>query len=235
VSKFANLFNLLIPSQCALCNRSGWTLCETCLDQLELPSHQAHRSDLRGCSLAKYAEPLPSLLSIFKERGETEVAHRLVSRLNAGPVLEMINSSGQLSHKVANDEPHLVDQKIYLVPIPSSKNSMKTRGFNPAEQVAKALYSRLHNQGHFRVARVLSRRLEINDQASLNISQRWQNQAGSMGVRHSVTGLRCLLVDDIVTTGATLLEARKTLVAQGASVIGFFTLAETFLNRATQK
>lgn len=235
MSKFRTLINLLIPSQCALCQRGGWTLCETCLDQLELDSHLANRADLRGYSITKYAEPVSALLSHFKERGVTEISDRLVSRFDSTALSKMLEATdvpalAQVSSATAN-----LLQPTYLVPVPSSKASMRVRGFNPAEQVAKSLRAQLAGSADLRVARVLTRRLEVADQASLNLSSRWQNQTGSMAVRHSVAGMRCLLVDDIVTTGATLLEARKTLVEQGASVVGFFTLAETFLNRATQK
>jgi predicted amidophosphoribosyltransferase len=64
-------------------------------------------------------------------------------------------------------------------------------------------------------------------QKGLSMAARAENLAGSMEVRRDIRGARFVLVDDVVTTGATLTEAGRVLRAAGAEVVGAATLAYT--------
>lgn len=120
---------------------------------------------------------------------------------------------------------------ISLVPIPSSAEAFRARGFNPAAEVASAFAALLHQAGYSaRVVRLLNRSRSVSDQAKLGSFDRWHNQVQSMAARHRFAG-RVLLIDDIVTTGATMIEARRACTEAGASVIGFAAIAETLMKR----
>jgi predicted amidophosphoribosyltransferase len=64
-------------------------------------------------------------------------------------------------------------------------------------------------------------------QKSLSVADRRSNLDGAFRLRRPVVGRRFLLVDDVVTTGATLLEAARTLREGGADVLGAATVATT--------
>jgi predicted amidophosphoribosyltransferase len=118
----------------------------------------------------------------------------------------------------------------YSVPIdvvvaaPSAKSNFAKRGFVPAELVAQRV-ARRWRLAHMRSAIWFVR--SVADQAALSISDRQTNLAGSMTASSTLAGKSVLLVDDIVTTGATLLEAARAVSAAGGVVSGFVTLAET--------
>jgi predicted amidophosphoribosyltransferase len=65
------------------------------------------------------------------------------------------------------------------------------------------------------------------DQASLGVAQRAVNRAGSLRAAPSAAGRTYLLVDDILTTGATIREAARALRAAGARVVGAAVVART--------
>ena len=109
-----------------------------------------------------------------------------------------------------------------LIPIPSRKSVARTRGRQFIEEVA-ILVS--HDSGH-RVAPILTHSRAVRDQSGLGAQQRWNNLDGSMVVKGNPRGLgKVLLVDDLVTTGATLSEAARALRYAGIEVIGAVTAA----------
>jgi predicted amidophosphoribosyltransferase len=111
-----------------------------------------------------------------------------------------------------------------VVAAPSAKGNFAKRGFVPADLVAQRVARRWHLV-HMKLAIWFVR--PVADQAALSIADRQTNLTGSMAASLRLEGKRVLLVDDIVTTGATLFEASRAVSAAGGSVAGFVTLAET--------
>jgi ComF family protein len=97
------------------------------------------------------------------------------------------------------------------------------RGFNQAELLAKPLADRLSVP----MAAALERRRHTDTQASLSPSERRSNVAGAFALRRGVEvrGKRILLVDDVLTTGATVGSAAAVLRRAGASHVAVLTLA----------
>ena len=212
------LFNLLVPSTCISCKKVGWSLCQDCQQLLELSIRPVHRENLHGFCLTSYSPAVASQIAEFKEQGVTELAALWFQNIDTSALCEEFHFN-------------------YLVPLPSSSASTRERGFSPADEVAKALRLRMQMQNsrvaNVSVLRVLTRDTDVVDQASLPVGQRWLNLAEKISVRRNLNGRRVLLVDDIVTTGASLLEAARALERAGAIVVGFFCFAETLLRDQT--
>jgi predicted amidophosphoribosyltransferase len=107
---------------------------------------------------------------------------------------------------------------VLVVPVPTSPAAMRRRGYRVAELLAR--------RAGWRPRRLLSVTRRTADQRGLGRDERAANAEGSMRARGG-DGLRVLLVDDVVTTGATLGEAARALRAAGADVIGAVTVAAT--------
>jgi predicted amidophosphoribosyltransferase len=81
------------------------------------------------------------------------------------------------------------------------------------------------------MVRALRHTRAVRDQSELNAAQRRSNLTGALGVRPGLAlrlrGRECVVVDDIVTTGATAAEAARALTSAGARVVGICSLSVT--------
>jgi competence protein ComFC len=115
-----------------------------------------------------------------------------------------------------------------LIPIPLSKKRYRERGYNQAELICRAL-TKLDGNVNFKlVDNILIKPIETKRQAHIeNRSERLKNVVGSFAVKNAELLKRknIILIDDILTTGATLNEARKILKKSGAGKVIGFTVA----------
>lgn len=109
-----------------------------------------------------------------------------------------------------------------LVPVPLGRRRERERGHNQAAILATALGPLA---GLPVAAGGLRRVRETRSQTVLGPSGRWTNVAGAFAAGEGVSGMRVALVDDVLTTGATLAACAAALAAGGAGVIGAVTFA----------
>jgi predicted amidophosphoribosyltransferase len=202
-----DLFDLLFPSLCAGCAAPGRALCERCGTVLAgRPFHAGiRRYDLVACwAGGEYDGALRAAILAYKERrqhGPAPPLGALLARTVEAAVLGLVGV-------------------VELVPVPSAPAVARARGGDHLRRVAGHAARGLQRRGvPARLAPVLITRGCRQDSVGLTAAARQANVAGAFEVRESVRvpgrGALRVLVDDLVTTGATLAEASRALAAAG--------------------
>jgi ComF family protein len=120
-------------------------------------------------------------------------------------------------------DPEQRPERVIALPLASARQ--RERGFNQAREIAARVAARLRLPFS---ARTLERVTVGPPQAALPWSSRAKNIRGAFACRDELRGSRIALVDDVMTTGATLTEAAKTLRRAGAARVECWVLARTF-------
>jgi predicted amidophosphoribosyltransferase len=228
------LAGVVWPLRCAGCGHPDEVLCGRCARWYSVPrwcplpsSHPPEEGPdewLDGVwGVSAYGGPVATLLSQWKERGR----HDLTPRLALG-LADAVH--GCLADLAAAGVP--VDD-VLLVPVPTSARARRRRG---ADLVAELTGQAAGWLGEaVRVAPVLRLRRRVQDQAGLDAGQRRENLAGAFelaagslaGPGTGLAGRICLVIDDVVTTGATVREVVKVLAEAGAQPVGACCLSVT--------
>ena len=111
-----------------------------------------------------------------------------------------------------------------IIPLPLSARRMKERGFNQAQEIARPLARRL---GLTLLSEACVRVRDGASQASLPWKERQANIRHAFECRIDLTGMRVAVVDDVMTTGATLNELARTLKLHGAARVENWVAART--------
>ncbi|GGD27835.1 ComF family protein [Nocardioides daphniae] len=230
LSTHAAWLDLVLGSSCAGCSAPGPPVCPACVEALPQPWQTRPRPTPAGfprCwTSGEYVDLLARAVVAHKERGRTAVAPFLGERLAASVAALICDGLA--------DGPPAPARPTVLVPVPSSPGAARARGDDPLARVVRLAARQLRGQGHdVRVHALLRSRGGVRDQGGLTAAQRAANLVGSMHCPSP--GLARLarldpapllvLCDDVVTTGATLVEARRALVAVGAGPLGAAVVA----------
>jgi predicted amidophosphoribosyltransferase len=245
------LADLVLPRGCGGCARPGVAWCSSCAQALAgAPTRRVLDGGLVVWSAARYEDPVRSAVVRWKDRGRADLSRPLAVGLRraAATALREAARPGVLDGRPAanlaagpNPDPALdLAPDLALVPMPSSRRSRRARGHEPVRDLARAAASGLRRRGlPVVVLPVLRQSGWVADQAGLSSTDRRRNLAGALAVRTGwrscLDGRPVLLVDDVVTTGSTLTEARRVLVGAGAAVLGAATVASTPLHRSHSK
>jgi len=196
----------LLCAQCiAELPRLGDSLCPRCA--LDSPEGavcgrcltQTPAYDATHAALA-YDFPADALVHALKFRGELALARLLASFL-AGKV-----RSAQVDH---------------VVPVPLSVERLRQRGYNQAVEIAR------HLHGDSLELALCERTRDAPPQIELPYDQRQRNVRGAFRCTRRLAGARIAVVDDVMTTGATLDEMARTLKAAGATHVENWVVART--------
>ncbi|WP_236834853.1 ComF family protein [Blastococcus sp. KM273129] len=207
----AALADLVLPRCCAGCGAPGVVLCPRCARLLSTPHLASPRRFPAGfpptVAAAAYAGPVRPVVNAFKEQGRAELAAPLGTALALAVAAVRLGVDGQ--------------PPLLLVPVPASRAALRSRGRDHVRELTRQAVAELRAAGVVAgERRVLRRRGRVRDSSGLSAAERRANLAGTFEVAGpgGPAGALVVLVDDVVTTGATLTEAARVLgAAPGAA------------------
>ncbi|WTG93685.1 phosphoribosyltransferase family protein [Kitasatospora sp. NBC_01560] len=211
----------MLPAGCVGCGAGHTQLCPSCRSALSTAAPGPTALPWVHAAAA-YAGPVRQLLLAHKERG----ALRLAGPLGEALALAVRSSLG----------PHAGSAPLLLVPMPSTRAAVRARGHDPTLRLAGAAARALRRAGlDARAAPVLRHTRPVADQAGLTAPERRRNLHGALTLLPRaggrLSGRQPVLVDDLVTTGATLAEAARALAAAGLPPKGAATVAAAVPHR----
>lgn len=199
-----SILEILFPrsDKCITCGKDDIEgICNKCRNKI------AYSYDEEEMSIGYYGGPLKQLILNLKCKGDFE--------------------SGDVLVQLAKERIKDISKDYYITYIPISNNSLKIRGFNQCEYIAKELgfYCNLE------VVNTLKRVKEVKTQKTLRKEERLENLKGAFAVidKSLVTGKSFILIDDVITTGATINEAIRVLKECNAKEIKILTLAKSHI------
>ncbi|MDL9980358.1 ComF family protein [Microbacterium sp. ASV49] len=205
----AEALSLFFPVECAGCGALDVVLCQGCLVDLESRVRSRRLSSgVKVHAGLAYEGAAARVIRAVKEQGRTELVRVLAPALAASVTVAALAAA-------EGGVPAIV------VPVPTSRAAMRRRGYRVVDLIAR--------RAGLRIERLLLPAGVAADQRSLGRDQRRLNAVGTMRARHAA-GRRILVVDDVVTTGATLDEAVRALRTAGADVVGAAAVAATELH-----
>ena len=199
------LKQLIFTPKCLICQRLGVEFCLSCIEKVR-PFRASDLSEIEaGFCAGEYSGWLRDCIISYKN-GEAKYAALLSQLLSM--TLEKLASSPNLT----------------LIPIPSSQQKIKERGFDSVANLCAKLP--IVSKGVRLDTSNLYLRRAVADQVGLSAAQRQVNLAGAFGVRRVVSGT-VVVVDDVITTGATINSAAKALKFAGAQRVLALALCGT--------
>ncbi|WP_342776385.1 ComF family protein [Streptomyces armeniacus] len=170
---------------------------------------------------AAYADEVRAVLLAHKERGALRLAQPLGGVLAdtvRAAVRHRATGRGGAAVAYGAGRAGAGPRPLALVPVPSARRAVAGRGHDPVRRMALAAAGELRRSGRAaRVLAVLRQRRAVADQAGLTAGQRLANLSGALeavpGSGRLLEGTEVVLVDDLMTTGASLVEASRAVAA----------------------
>ncbi|MEN9481845.1 MAG: hypothetical protein RLZZ298_3240 [Pseudomonadota bacterium] len=216
----------LLPGSCLLCgaDSANQLLCADCSNDLPpLPenrcpqcSEQTTHGERCGACLK---DPPAFERTIAGFRYEFPV-DRIIHAFKYGHQLAVTNWAAQIITRQLNNNSYDL-----LIPMPLHPDRLRQRGFNQSAEIARRI---AHQTGQALNSESLTRCRATPPQAELPMKERTRNVRGAFECSVDLSGKRILLIDDVMTTGATLREASRVIKLHGALHIDVAVIARAY-------
>ncbi len=220
-----DFLDLIFPRNCDLCGQALFDrekcLCSVCIGLLPITSYHLRASDndltdkVRGLSQIELAM---AFLKFTKEGKSQQLLHQLKYRNKPFLAQEL----GELYGKVLSDS-NLNGRWDIIIPVPLHPMKLKRRGYNQSEEFAKGLSKELA----IPVQDILERKKFTETQTKKSRLERMVNVDDVFEIKEGkkVTQQSIMLVDDVMTTGATLCACANVILRNSAKTVDLVTLA----------
>ena len=199
------LSQLLFPTRCYGCNAIGISICSNCRREWHPHYYLTHIGGLRVNSAVLYSPTASKIILAAKEHGLKGADELIIDA-----IVHVLSR--------ANFDKY----NVRLVPIPSSAINRRRRGRSFIPDICDEISVRTS----IPIIPALTILRKVKDQSTLSAAARAKNMHGAFGIAENIYPRGDLiLIDDVVTTGATVSEAARALNSHGFAVLGSVTLA----------
>lgn len=209
-----NLTEIIFPSRCIGCTRLGISICSECRKQWHPHIYQReinwNGENFPVLSAIQYS-PIASRVLLSAKESQIRAADQLIVNGVVHSLNTFVKRYGSAT----------------LVPVPSRKSANRKRGRNFLQEITSQVAAEVGLPSHSPLAH--SRK--VRDQSRLNIADRSENVSRAFTIAPELTaqlsagntGPEIIVIDDLITTGATLSEAIRALRTSGFTVLGAVT------------
>lgn len=208
------MFDLMLPAECGGCRAPASRWCAACATELsvrpDLPHLVSPRIDpgVPVFSLGRYAGARRAAILAIKEQGRADLTGPLAVAVATGVHRLLVWG--------------ILATPLTVVPAPTRRSSARRRGGDPVARIAAAAVSA---HPGIAVARSLRLAARTRDSVGLAPADRERNVAGRVLLCGRPPATEVVIVDDVITTGATAGESVRVLRAAGVRVVAVLTLA----------
>lgn len=213
VNKIKNfLLDILFPIKCLGCNTKDEVLCDNCISKIRLAERETNKDIV---AIFDYRDPL-----VKKVIWELKYHHKRYLGEKLGQLLYE-----SLIEDVSDMKIDVAGRTLYVIPVPISNNKTKVRGYNQAKAIANGFCNQA-KAGVFEIKdKIVFKKEDTLPQARItNRKRRLENVRGVFDIKNieNVKGRTIIVIDDVTTTGGTIMEVIKILKKAGAKrVVGF--------------
>ena len=218
------LLDLIFPVRCDGCGSEGGWFCEACAAKVQLQNAQVCPScrcvSRGGRTCTNCQSSLAGLRVAASYLKNPELAHA-VKTLKYKFSLPLARNLGGILTRAVHSTAYGGERVI--VPVPLHPRRQRWRGFNQAEMLARAVAAEID----LPLENLLVRTRNTPHQSKLARAARLQNLTNAFAIapEHSPQNKTVILVDDVASTGTTLLECARTLKKSGAKEVWGLVLA----------
>lgn len=208
------MLDLVLPDECGGCGAPSSRWCDACATELTVRPDEPHVVNPRVdagvpvFALGRYANARRQAILALKEHGRADLVAPLARALALG--VHRLLSWG------------MVDTPLTLVPAPTRRSAARRRGGDPVTRLARAAVAQ---HPEIEVAPALRIKALTRDSVGLGTAARERNITGRVVLRGRPPRTDVMVVDDIVTTGATARESVRVLQAAGVRVVAVLAIA----------
>lgn len=229
-----SVVNVLLPPLCPGCRAQltvQGSLCGSCWQEIRFIDEPlcavtglpfAHNHGVGAVDPSALAHP-PPWRQARSVMVYTPLVQRLVGRFKYSGRHECVRAFGRWMARAGHD---LLSDADYIVPVPLYVRRLRQRGFNQAVELARVIS---RESGVELAVDMLERIRPTRSQIGLSVAARHRNMVGafapSLGAEARIKGSAFVLVDDVLTSGATLASATRALQRAGAGRVDVLTLA----------